>query len=105
MDESKDETRQLVPLSSGGVSSSALSVEQGTSTTATNRDDRDGTLTDKNWECCKVLTAAVLNKKPITDWQPENAAFWESTGAAIARRNLSVSVPVLMLAYCTWVVW
>jgi NNP family nitrate/nitrite transporter-like MFS transporter len=41
----------------------------------------------------------------LTDWRPEDPAFWESTGKAIARRNLWISVPNLLLAFAVWMVW
>ncbi len=41
----------------------------------------------------------------IQDWRPEDPAFWESTGRAIARRNLWVSVPCLLLSFSVWMVW
>ncbi len=41
----------------------------------------------------------------IQDWRPEDAGFWESTGRAIARRNLWVSVPCLLLSFSVWMVW
>ena len=42
---------------------------------------------------------------PIQDWRPEDKAFWESTGRAIARRNLWISVPCLLLSFAVWMVW
>ena len=102
MGDSVEESRQLVPSATPDESSFALSVEQITSTSALEEGNlpSDAKGTDKN--CC---CGASFNKKPISVWEPENVKFWESTGAAVARRNLLVSVPVLMLAYCTWVVW
>ena len=44
--------------------------------------------------------AAVLE-----DWRPEDPAFWESKGRRIARRNLWISVPCLLLAFAVWMVW
>jgi NNP family nitrate/nitrite transporter-like MFS transporter len=41
----------------------------------------------------------------ITIWNPEDAAFWESTGKAIARRNLWISVPCLLCAFAVWGYW
>jgi NNP family nitrate/nitrite transporter-like MFS transporter len=41
----------------------------------------------------------------IKDWRPEDAAFWSVTGRAIARRNLWISVPCLLLAFAVWMVW
>jgi MFS transporter, NNP family, nitrate/nitrite transporter len=41
----------------------------------------------------------------ITEWDPENAKFWDRTGRAVARRNLWVSIPALTLAFAVWMVW
>ena len=42
---------------------------------------------------------------PIQDWRPEDKSFWESGGRAIARRNLWISVPCLLLSFAVWMVW
>ncbi|HDZ0521637.1 TPA: NarK family nitrate/nitrite MFS transporter [Klebsiella pneumoniae] len=36
----------------------------------------------------------------LNNWRPENKAFWENKGQAIARRNLWISVTCLLLAFC-----
>lgn len=41
----------------------------------------------------------------IKTWEPEDPAFWKSRGAAIANRNLWISIPALMLAFCIWSLW
>ncbi|MEE4239137.1 MAG: MFS transporter, partial [Anderseniella sp.] len=41
----------------------------------------------------------------LDDWQPENAQFWNDKGRAIARRNLWISIPALLLAFSVWMVW
>ena len=41
----------------------------------------------------------------ITEWKPEDQAFWDSKGRAIARRNLWISIPALLLAFAIWMVW
>ena len=43
--------------------------------------------------------------KNLSVWQPENSQFWNETGRAIARRNLWISVPALLLAFAIWQVW
>ncbi len=40
--------------------------------------------------------------KILTQWHPEDTSFWQSTGRAIARRNLWLSVPALLLAFAVW---
>ena len=41
----------------------------------------------------------------IADWLPEDAGFWSGGGRAIARRNLWISVPCLLLSFAVWMVW
>ncbi|WP_341485671.1 MFS transporter [Thioclava sp. GXIMD4215] len=41
----------------------------------------------------------------LEDWQPENAEFWAERGRRIARRNLWISIPALLLAFSVWMVW
>ena len=38
-------------------------------------------------------------------WEPENEQFWESTGKAVARRNLWISIPNLLLGFSVWIYW
>lgn len=46
---------------------------------------------------------ALQNEKNIryllSDWRPEQPAFWENKGKHIARRNLWISVACLLLAF------
>jgi MFS transporter, NNP family, nitrate/nitrite transporter len=41
----------------------------------------------------------------IEDWRPEDPEFWETKGRAVARRNLWISIPALLLAFSVWMVW
>ena len=41
----------------------------------------------------------------ITDWRPEDDAFWERTGKKIAYRNLWISVPALLCGFAIWGMW
>jgi len=41
----------------------------------------------------------------IADWKPEDRGFWEQRGCRVARRNLWLSIPALMLAFAVWMVW
>lgn len=43
--------------------------------------------------------------RPITHWEPDNPAFWEKVGVRIARKNLVLSVPPLVLAFAVWMLW
>jgi NNP family nitrate/nitrite transporter-like MFS transporter len=38
-------------------------------------------------------------------WTPEDKAFWDQQGEAIAKLNLWISVPALFLAFAIWQVW
>ncbi len=49
--------------------------------------------------------AGVLGPHLIEDWRPEDAEFWETKGRAIARRNLLISIPALLLSFAVWMVW
>ncbi|MFN4126127.1 nitrate/nitrite transporter [Pannonibacter indicus] len=46
----------------------------------------------------------VMNKV-LDDWRPEDPQFWQEKGRAIARRNLWISIPALLLAFAVWMVW
>ncbi|KUO49198.1 MAG: MFS transporter [Sphingomonadales bacterium BRH_c3] len=49
--------------------------------------------------------AAAQPSKVLTEWKPEDPGFWEQTGERIARRNLYISIPALLLAFAVWMVW
>ena len=38
-------------------------------------------------------------------WTPEDPVFWAEKGRRIAKRNLWVSIPALLLAFSVWMVW
>lgn len=48
---------------------------------------------------------ALAGTNGLRDWRPEDKDFWETTGRKIARRNLWISVPCLLLAFAIWMVW
>ncbi len=41
----------------------------------------------------------------IADWRPEDPQFWETTGKAIANRNLWISIPNLLCGFAVWAMW
>lgn len=41
----------------------------------------------------------------LLDWRPEDQDFWRREGQAIARRNLWISIPALLLAFAVWMIW
>ncbi len=47
----------------------------------------------------------VLSGVVLTDWRPEDKTFWQTSGRAIARRNLWISIPALLLSFAIWQVW
>jgi len=46
-----------------------------------------------------------MSKNDITDWRPEDSAFWESAGKRIAYRNLWISIPALLCGFAVWGMW
>ncbi|TXH12852.1 MAG: MFS transporter [Gammaproteobacteria bacterium] len=48
---------------------------------------------------------AAGETRVLEEWKPEDANFWEATGERIARRNLYISIPALLLAFSVWMVW
>ncbi|MCU9849919.1 MFS transporter [Defluviimonas sp. WL0024] len=47
----------------------------------------------------------VMTTHTLDDWRPEDKAFWDEKGRKIARRNLWLSIPALLLAFSVWMVW
>ncbi len=43
--------------------------------------------------------------RTLDDWRPEDPQFWNEKGRSIARRNLWISIPALLLAFSVWMVW
>ncbi|MBB5192560.1 NNP family nitrate/nitrite transporter-like MFS transporter [Silvimonas terrae] len=41
----------------------------------------------------------------ISRWEPENQAFWQQSGEQIAKRNLWISIPCLLLAFSVSIMW
>ncbi|MBT4872296.1 MAG: NarK family nitrate/nitrite MFS transporter [Marinovum sp.] len=41
----------------------------------------------------------------LSNWKPEDPAFWKDQGRSIANRNLWISIPNLLLAFAVWMVW
>jgi NNP family nitrate/nitrite transporter-like MFS transporter len=47
----------------------------------------------------------ALSAHVLEDWRPEDPVFWNAKGRAIARRNLWISIPCLLLSFSVWMVW
>ena len=56
-------------------------------------------------EIHKPEHVGALSGAVLADWRPEDKAFWGRTGRAIARRNLWISIPALLLSFAIWQVW
>ncbi|MGZ9014571.1 MAG: NarK family nitrate/nitrite MFS transporter [Burkholderiales bacterium] len=57
-----------------------------------------------------MVTQAVSPARPRTGrvinvWSPEDKAFWQREGRAIANLNLGISIPALLLSFAVWMVW
>ena len=46
-----------------------------------------------------------MNRSAITTWDPEDTAFWTTSGRTIARRNMWNSVFAEHLGFCVWSLW
>ena len=51
------------------------------------------------------VTRPVKHGRVLNVWTPEDKAFWQKEGEAIAKLNLWISVPALFLAFGIWQVW
>ncbi len=52
-----------------------------------------------------TTTISPRRGRVLTIWTPEDKAFWEREGEAVAKINLWISVPALFLAFAVWQVW
>lgn len=50
-------------------------------------------------------SASPSTRRTLTIWTPEDKAFWETEGKAVANQNLWLSIPALFLAFTVWMVW
>ena len=41
----------------------------------------------------------------LKQWDVEDQGFWDSTGKAIATRNLWISIPSLLVGFAVWLMW
>lgn len=41
----------------------------------------------------------------LNDWNPEDESYWNRKGKYIATKNLSVSIPCLLLSFSVWFIW
>ena len=46
-----------------------------------------------------------MTSRTLAKWEPEDGAFWASTGRRIARRNLIFSIFAEHLGFSVWTLW
>jgi NNP family nitrate/nitrite transporter-like MFS transporter len=63
------------------------------------------TLTDNHTESGAPTAPRRRTGRWIDDWRPEEPEFWETTGKAIARRNLIWSIFAEHLGFSVWLIW
>lgn len=51
------------------------------------------------------MSSLKSGRHVLEDWRPEEPQFWQTSGKALARKNLWISVPNLLLAFSVWMVW
>lgn len=47
----------------------------------------------------------MRTNKDIKEWKVEDKKFWQETGKSIARRNLWISIPSLLVSFAVWLMW
>jgi MFS transporter, NNP family, nitrate/nitrite transporter len=53
----------------------------------------------------EIPEPAARRGRWITDWRPEDCAFWAATGARVARRNLVFSIASEHIGFSVWTLW
>ena len=51
------------------------------------------------------MTSESQDKRWPGYWDPEDDSFWDREGKRIAKRNLWISIPNLLLAFAVWIYW
>ncbi|WP_433850891.1 nitrate/nitrite transporter [Brucella pseudogrignonensis] len=51
------------------------------------------------------IKSARRSDAVLTEWEPEDKTFWDQKGRRIAKRNLWLSIPALLLSFAIWQVW
>ncbi len=46
-----------------------------------------------------------MSTRVLERWDVEDKAFWDAEGRAVAKRNLWISIPALLLSFAVWMVW
>ena len=53
----------------------------------------------------ELASSAGSTRHNLTEWEPEDLEFWESTGRVVARRNLVFSVLSEHIGFSIWSLW
>src|SRR5450755_1745086 len=53
----------------------------------------------------ELASSAGSTRHNLTEWEPEDLKFWESTGRVVARRNLVFSVLSEHIGFSIWSLW
>src|SRR5262249_36960555 len=53
----------------------------------------------------RKLSMSKGNTRWISEWNPEDEKFWNSTGKAVAKRNLIWSIVAEHLGFSIWLIW
>ena len=53
----------------------------------------------------RLLDAIPVKRGWLTDWRPDDEAFWRTAGRRVAVRNLLFSMPPLFLSFAVWMLW
>jgi len=53
----------------------------------------------------ELLEVRAAPGRWLTDWRPDDEAFWVRTGRRIALRNVLFSTPPLLLSFAVWMAW
>jgi NNP family nitrate/nitrite transporter-like MFS transporter len=51
------------------------------------------------------MSDRMNEKEALSQWNPEDTHFWETSGKAIANRNLWISIPSLLCGFAVWMYW
>ncbi|MGN5110077.1 MFS transporter [Aeromonas hydrophila] len=54
---------------------------------------------------CEYSHINKRKNKTLVDWNPDDKCFWVENGSHIARRNLLVSIPCLLISFSVWMIF
>lgn len=62
-------------------------------------------LYQKHQNRCEDSHISRNKSKALVDWNPDDKFFWVEKGSRIARRNLLVSIPCLLISFSVWMIF